>query len=93
MSTSEIISKIESLREWEAVLDEASGIVEGIRDELKAHMDAVDTEQLEAGQYILRFTRVQASRFDTKRFKTEMGEELYKKFTKEVASRRFTVSG
>lgn len=93
MNINEIISKIESLKEWEAVLDEASTIVEGIRDELKAHMDAVDAEQLEAGKYILRFTRIQSSRFDTKRFKTEMGEDLYKRFTKEVASRRFSISG
>ena len=50
-------------------------------------------ETVEAGQYVLRFTTVQSSRFDTKRFKEEQGPALYKEYTKEVISRRFTVSG
>lgn len=93
MSTIEIISKIESLKEWEAVQAEASAIVESLKDDIKKHMDAIGTETLEAGQYIARFTSVQSSRFDTKRFKNEIGEDVYKRFCKEVTSRRFTISG
>lgn len=68
-------------------------MVESLKDELKRHMDTMGTETLEAGQYIARFTTVQSSRFDTKRFKNEIGEDVYKRFCKEVISRRFTVSG
>lgn len=93
MSTIEIIGKIESLKEWEALQAEAAEMVESIKDEIKRHMETVGTETLEAGQYIARFTTVQSSRFDTKRFKNEIGEDVYKRFCKEVISRRFTVSG
>ena len=92
MSTPEIISKIESLKEWEALQQEAAEMVESIKDEIKRHMDGMGVETLEAGQYIARFTTVQSSRFDTKRFKNEIGEDVYKRFCKEVISRRFTVS-
>ena len=92
MSTPGIISKIESLKEWEALQQEAAEMVESIKDEIKRHMDGMGVETLEAGQYIARFTTVQSSRFDTKRFKNEIGEDVYKRFCKEVISRRFTVS-
>ncbi len=93
MSTIEIIGKIESLKEWEALADEAAAMVESIKDEIKRHMDNMGVETLEAGQYIARFTTVQSSRFDTKRFKNEIGQDVYKRFCKETLSRRFTISG
>lgn len=93
MSTMEVIGKIESLKEWEALQEEAAAMVESLKDELKRHMDTIGTETLEAGQYIARFTTVQSSRFDTKRFKNEIGEDVYKRFCRETLSRRFTISG
>lgn len=92
MSTMEVISKIESLKEWEALQAEAAAMVESIKDEIKRHMETIGTETLEAGQYIARFTTVQSSRFDTKRFKAEIGEAVYKRFCKEVISRRFSIN-
>lgn len=91
MSTSEIISKIEALREWEAVLDEASGIVESLKDELKRFMDDQGVEEYEAGTHILRWTKTLSNRFDTTAFKKVM-PDVYKAYTKQVASRRFSIS-
>ena len=82
MSTIEIVSKIEALKEWEALAEEATAEIEGR-----------GVEVIEAGQYIARFTTVQSSRFDTKRFKKELGKDVYKRFCKETISRRFTISG
>lgn len=93
MSTLEIISKIESLKEWEALAEEAAAEIESLKDTIKKHMDGLGVETLEAGQYIARFTTVQSSRFDTKRFKAEIGEDVYKCFCRETLSRRFTISG
>ena len=92
MSTFEITGKIAELKEWEALLAEATAEVEAIRDEIKREMDKRGVEELEAGQYIARFTTVQSSRFDTKRFKQELGEQLYKSYCKEVLSRRFSIN-
>ena len=93
MSTIEIISKIEALKEWEQLAAEAAAEIESIKDEIKRHMDGMGDETLEAGQYIARFTTVQSSRFDTKRFKNEIGEDVYKRFCRETLSRRFSISG
>ena len=93
MSTIEIVSKIEALKEWEALAEEAAAEIESLRDDIKKEMDGRGVEVIEAGQYIARFTTVQSNRFDTKRFKNELGEDVYKRFCKETISRRFTISG
>ena len=49
------------------------------------------TEELEAGAYIVRWTSVLTNRFDSTAFKKIYGD-LYKAFTKQVASKRFTIS-
>lgn len=91
MSRNELIAKIEALTEWEAVIDEAKAEAEAIRDSIKAEMMERDTEELAAGQYIVRWTSVLSNRFDTTAFKKEHSE-LYKAFTKQTASRRFSIS-
>ena len=50
-----------------------------------------DTEELEAGAYIIRWTSVLSNRFDTTGFKKVYGD-LYKAFTKQTASKRFSIS-
>ena len=82
MSTKEIIEKVESLKEMEELLSEVSLEVESIKDMLKAEMNRLNVEMLEAGQYILRYTSVLSSRFDTKRFKEEIGADVYKEYCK-----------
>ena len=92
MSTLEITGKIEELKELEELIEEAKAQAETIKDELKTLMDNKGVEELNAGRFILRYTSVLSSRFDTKRFKEKFGEDVYKAFTKEVASRRFSIS-
>ena len=91
MSTIEITSKIESLRELEDLIEEAKAEAEAIRDEIKAEMLSRDTEELTAGQYIVRWTSVLSNRFDTTAFKKVM-PEVFKAYTKQVSSRRFSIS-
>ena len=91
MSTNELSSKIEALREWENVIAEAQAEAEAIRDVLKSEMTLRNVEELEAGQYIIRWTSVLSQRFDTTAFKKVM-PEVYKAYTKQVASRRFSIA-
>ena len=91
MSNYEITGKIEALKEWEALLAEATAEVEAIKDEIKREMDKRGVEELEAGQYIARFTTVLSNRFDTTAFKREHGE-MYKMYTKQTTSRRFSIN-
>ena len=92
MSTIEIIGKIEALKEWEALQAEAATMVESIKDEIKRHMDTMGVEELEAGTHIIRWTTVLSNRFDSTAFKKVM-PDVYKAYTKQTTSRRFTISG
>lgn len=91
MSKNELVAKIEALNEWEAVIEEARAEAEAIRDSIKAEMIERDTEELDAGKYIIRWTSILSNRFDTTSFKKVYGD-LYKAFTKQSTSRRFTIS-
>lgn len=91
MSANEIISKIEALKEWEALAAEAAAEIESLKDAIKAEMTARGVEELQAGQYIARYTEVISNRFDSTAFKKVM-PDVYKAYTKPVTSRRFTVA-
>ena len=91
MSTTEITSKIEALKDLESLIEEAKAEAEALRDEIKTEMLNRNTEELEAGQYIVRWTSVLTQRFDTTAFKKVM-PEIYKEYTKQVSSRRFSIA-
>ena len=89
MSTIEITSKIEALKELEALIEEAKAEAETLRDEIKTEMLNRNTEEMEAGQYIVRWTPVLSQRFDSTAFKKVM-PDIYKSFTKQVSNTPLT---
>ena len=91
MSTIELESRIRKMQEWEALAEEARAEAEAPRDEIKAEMAARNTEELTAGNFIVRWTSVLSNRFDSTAFKKVM-PDVYKAYTKQVSSRRFTIS-
>ena len=91
MSRSELVAKIEALNEWEGVIAEAQAEAEAIRDSIKAEMLEREVDELKAGRYIVRWTSVLSNRFDTTSFKKQYNE-LYKAFTKQTTSRRFSIA-
>ena len=91
MSKTELLAKIELLNKYEAMVEEMKAQADTIRNEIKAEMEARELEEMIAGQYIIRYTAVLSNRFDTTAFKKVM-PEIYKAYTKQVSSRRFTIS-
>ena len=91
MSTIEINERIEALREWESIEAEARAEAEAIRDSIKAEMTNRGGEELTSDKYIVRWTSVLSNRFDSTAFKKVM-PDVYKAYTKQVSSRRFTIS-
>ena len=91
MSTKELTAQIESLRALEELIEEAKAEAETLRDAIKQEMLLLDTEEITAGQYIVRWTSVLSQRFDTTAFKKVM-PEVYKAYIKQVSSKRFTIS-
>ena len=90
MSTLELTNLIDSIREWEAIMEEAKAELESLKDTIKAEMDKRDVEELEAGTHIIRWTSVLSNRFDTTAFKREHSE-MYKAYTRQTTSRRFSI--
>ena len=91
MSTTELTAQIESLRALEELIEEAKAEAETLRDTIKQEMLNRDTEELSAGQYIVRWTSVLSQRFDTTSFKKAL-PEVYTAYLKQVSSRRFSIS-
>ena len=91
MSKIELLAKIELLNKYEAMMEELKAEADTIRNTIKAEMDAREVEELIAGQYIVRYTSVLSNRFDSTAFKKVM-PEIYQAYTKQVSSRRFTIS-
>lgn len=84
-------NRIKKLKALEEQKKELETQIEGLQEEIKKDMESKGTEEMKVGIFIIRFTSVLSNRFDTKGFK-EKYSELYKEYTKQVASRRFTIS-
>lgn len=91
MSSMEIISKIEALKEWEKLAAEAAAEIEALKDSIKREMDSRNLEELAAGQYIARFTVVVSNRLDTTALKRE-NNTMYQRYLKQTTSRRFSIT-
>ena len=91
MSTNQINSKIEAILELEKIAQRAKEEAEILRNEIKQEMILRNTEELTAGQYIIRWTSVLSQRFDATAFK-RICPDLYKAYLKQVSSRRFTIA-
>lgn len=70
--------------------DELAAEISAIEDEIKAHMDKVGTDTLEAGKHVVRWAVVKSSRFDSKAFRAAF-PTIYHDYTKPTECRRFTV--
>lgn len=87
----ELMRKVEELTEWQELLTQAEGMVESLKDFIKEEMNERGVEEMEVGTHICRFTTVLSNRFDSTAFK-RVHAELYKAFTKQSTSRRFSVN-
>ena len=91
MTKVEMLAKIELLNRYETMMEEIKAEADSIRNTIKAEMEAREVEELIAGQYIIRWTSVLSNRFDSTAFKKVL-PDLYKAYTKQVSSRRFTIT-
>ena len=92
MSSVEIKSKIDELKELEALIKEAEAEVEALKDEIKAEMLKQNKDEMNVGRYIVRWKTVLSNRFDSTEFKKVM-PEVYKMYTRQTESMRFSITG
>ena len=91
MSKFELLAKVELLNKYEAMIEELKAEADTVRNSIKAEMEEREVEELIAGQYIIRYTAVLSNRFDSTAFKKVL-PDLYKAYTKQVSSRRLTIT-
>ena len=91
MGTNDLETKITKMQEWEALAEEAKAEAEALRNEIKAELTRRNAEEVTTEKYIVRWTSVLSQRFDSTAFKRAM-PDVYRAFTKQVSSRRFSVS-
>ena len=91
MATNEMLNQINALIEWEDLMEQARAEAEAIRDTLKQEMLARDTEELEVGQYIVRYQTIISNHLNCYAFKKQM-PDVYNSFIRQTTSKRFSIA-
>ena len=91
MSQNEMMNLIETMNNYDDLASKVKAKADAIRATIKEQMERQAVEELICGPYIVRYSTVLSNRFDATTFK-RLYADLYKDFTKQVSSRRFSVS-
>lgn len=91
MSTKDVAGKAAELKELKAMLEELDAEITAIEDEIKAELTARGVDELQAGAFKVRWKMVASKRLDQTAIKKEL-PDIYGRYVKESATRRFTVA-
>lgn len=91
MSQNEMMNLIETMNNYDELASKVKAKADAIRSTIKEEMERQAVEEMICGPYIVRWTSILSNRFDATTFK-RLYADLYKDFTKQVSSRRFSVS-
>lgn len=88
MTTRQIVNRAKKIEELETQKKALEDQISSLKAEIQEEMQ--DQETLEAGSYIIRWTKVTSEKFDSKAFKGKHAE-LFSEYVKSIESRRFTI--
>ncbi|MCI8524345.1 MAG: hypothetical protein HFF17_00120 [Oscillospiraceae bacterium] len=91
MSTQEITSKVQELRELRRMADELAAEIDGLQDEIKGHMAAQSVDTLSGSDWKITWKPVTSSRLDSTALKREL-PEIAARFLKQTTTRRFVLA-
>lgn len=91
MSSNEIRSKVNDLRELRRMAEEISAEIDTITDAIKAHMEAINADELSGADFKISWKPITTARIDTAALKKAM-PEIAEAFTKTSATRRFCLA-
>lgn len=91
MRNAEIRNTVNELQDLYAEAETLKAEITAREAMIKDEMEARETEVLDLGNVIIRFTSILSNRFDTTAFK-KLHSDLYNTFIKQVASRRFSIA-
>ena len=84
-----IDSIMKELAEYSRMQDEATAMVESLKDQLKERMAAAGVESLAGSEHKATYKAVTSSRVDTTALKKDL-PEIAARYTKTTTTRRFT---
>ena len=90
MSTNELKSKVQELKELKILAEELQAEITAIEDVIKEKMILDNIEELQVGTFKIRWTEVISNRFDTTAFKNKY-TDLYNQYLKQNVTRRFSI--
>lgn len=91
MSMNELRTKVDELRELRRMADELAGEISTIEDEIKAHMTALDTDELHGADFKITWKTVTSNRLDSKALKAD-APRLYDQYCRPITTRRFCIA-
>lgn len=77
------------LAQYIRMQEEAAAMVESLKDQIKAHMNAAGVESLAGSEHKATYKAVTSSRVDTTALKKDL-PEIAARYTKTTTARRFT---
>lgn len=89
MTKKAIIKTVNEIRELEAQKAELEKRISSLKADIQNEMKEAD--ELQAGNFLIRWTKVNSNRFDSKLFQSEHSR-LFAKYVKQVESRRFSIA-
>ena len=91
MKNAEIRIAVAELQDLYAAQDVLKAQITEREQAIKEEMENRETEELNLGNVIIRFTSVLSNRFDTTAFK-RLHKDIYNEFVKQVSSKRFSIA-
>ena len=91
MTKKALIERVEKLEELKKQIDVLKAQADAVEAEIKNEFTKKNVTTIEVGKFIIRWTPITSNRFDSTNFK-KVHPGLYKKFTMQVPSRKFSIS-
>jgi len=91
MSTNDLTTTAREYREFQAQIKSLEEMADSLKQTMVAEMDARKVEELDAGEYTIRWTLYESSRLDSTRLKAER-DDVYAAYSRKTTSTRFQVA-
>lgn len=91
MNTNELTAKIRELKEYKSMVDELTQMIAAVEKDIKAEMEARNTDELTVDVYRVRWSEVESKRFDVAAFRKNM-PILAEFYTKSSIAKRFSIA-
>ena len=91
MSNHELTIKAEELKSLMAMRSELEEQINDLQAELKDYMDHAGTDELRAGNFMIRWKMIESVRFNSRKFRADF-PALYADYSEPTQTKRFSLA-